>query len=398
MSFLEYQTNPRYVQSENALSEIRRYTYGMGTKYLILTACGSITQKVVDTITDSFESTMASKCNTAFSATNSKYTGQIEQAHRYDSLPRAFTYSFEDIESYKPTKSSVTKLAAIAKERNADVIIGVGGGKGLDLARAVSHDVPCRTVLVPTSPATNAAGSALSVLYSENGSSIDEIMVMPHFPDLVLVDLNIIIDVPPVMLAAGIADSLGAAIEALSRAEHTGQKRYMPDGPWYATELIQTILMKNGKAALKAARRKQITREFESVLTFIFNTCGSVRSARYSFISHLIDEVLLQFEGSHHLMHGFRVGYGNLVQLLYDNKPQDEIKGYLDFCIELGIPITFEQLGIPTVTYEELLNASQTMLSGSTAKSLGFPFSKEDFADNIMKAQKTALTYLQKRR
>ncbi|MHB1315756.1 MAG: iron-containing alcohol dehydrogenase [Christensenellales bacterium] len=394
MGYIEYQTNPRYVQCENALSEIRRYTHGMGKNYLIVTACGTITKQVADTIAGSFTSAMESKCNPAFSKTNSKYAANILQAQKYDAQKLSFDYSFVDCEGMMPTKKSIQKLTAVAKERKADVIIGVGGGRGLDLARAVSHDIPCRTVLAPTSPATNASGSALSVVYNEDGSNIEEIMVMPVFPDLVLADLNIMIRTPPVMLAAGIADSLGAAVEALSRAEHTGQKQYMPDGPWYATELIRTILMKNGRAAMESARKGTITREYESVIACICNTCGSVRSARFSFVSHLMDELLLAFEGSHRLMHGLRVGYGTLAQLAYDKKPLDELHAYIDFCVDLGVPVTFEQLGIQNVSYIQLREASARMLKGNTAVSLGFPFAPEDFADSMMKAERIVKDYL----
>ena len=67
-------------------------------------------------------------------------------------------------------EASLKSLKKAAKEHKADVIIGVGGGKAMDTAKLVAHQLELPVVTIPTSAATCAAWTALSNVYSEAGS------------------------------------------------------------------------------------------------------------------------------------------------------------------------------------------------------------------------------------
>lgn len=392
MGYIEYQTNSRYVQSENALSEIRRYTHGMGKNFLIVTACSVITDKVVKTVTDSFESSMESKCDPSFSATNPKYAANIALAKKYDAQNIDINYSFVDFEGRQTTVNNIAELVAIAKERETDVIIGIGGGKVLDIVRGVSHQHPCKVVLCPTSLSTNASGSGLTIVYNDEGLIVD-MLTMPTLPDLVLVDLSILIETPPIMLVSGLGDAVASATEAISCANAFGRRNYLPDTAWYATENIVKAVMDNGRAAIEASKKKEINHAYESVVPCILNACGSVRSFRISFIPHLFDEVLLNFEGAHKLPHGFRVGYCVLPQMIFDHRPLADIHEYLDFCTDIGLPVNFEQLGMPNPDLDELYKYTKIMMEGTACKVAGYPFIPEDFVYNALKNEKIVADY-----
>ena len=58
--------------------------------------------------------------------------------------------------------------------------------------------------------------------------------------------------------------------------------------------------------------------------------------------------------GVHHLLHGEKVAFGTVAQLILNGAPSSELDVFLEFLLSVDLPITFEQLGIPKVTDDEL--------------------------------------------
>ena len=67
-----------------------------------------------------------------------------------------------------------------------DVIVAVGGGKVIDVAKMLAAD-GAALVVCPTIAATDAPTSAMSILYSDEGE-MNDIVIHVKNPDLVLVD------------------------------------------------------------------------------------------------------------------------------------------------------------------------------------------------------------------
>jgi glycerol dehydrogenase len=64
----------------------------------------------------------------------------------------------------------IDRVAASASENGADAIVGIGGGKTIDAAKAVAHPAGLPLVVVPTIASTDAPTSSLSVVYDEDGA------------------------------------------------------------------------------------------------------------------------------------------------------------------------------------------------------------------------------------
>jgi len=87
------------------------------------------------------------------------------------------------------------------------VIVGAGGGKVLDAARAAAMQVQRPFVSCPPIAFTDAPCSAISVVFSDDGVVV-EILVHPVNPALVLVDSRVIAEAPARLLVAGMGDAL----------------------------------------------------------------------------------------------------------------------------------------------------------------------------------------------
>src|SRR5918997_4351542 len=81
----------------------------------------------------------------------------------------------------------IDRVAAAARDAEADAIVGVGGGKTLDTAKAVAHPAGLPLVIVPTIASTDAPTSAVAVVYTEEGE-FHEYRFFGRNPDAVIVD------------------------------------------------------------------------------------------------------------------------------------------------------------------------------------------------------------------
>jgi len=112
----------------------------------------------------------------------------------------------------------IERIEAAARGERARVIIGAGGGKVLDAARAAAADLNLPVVNCPTIASSDAPCSALSVIYNEDGS-FREYRIYRKNPDLVLVDTQVIAQSPPRLLVAGMGDALATWFEAKTCVE-----------------------------------------------------------------------------------------------------------------------------------------------------------------------------------
>lgn len=66
-------------------------------------------------------------------------------------------------------------------------MLGIGGGKTLDTAKALAHFMDVPVAIAPTIASTDAPCSALSVIYTDSGE-FDRYLMLPHNPNMVIVD------------------------------------------------------------------------------------------------------------------------------------------------------------------------------------------------------------------
>lgn len=102
----------------------------------------------------------------------------------------------------------------MAREQKSTAVVGIGGGKILDTAKAVAHYAVLPAVIVPTVASTDSPCSSLSVVYLDSGE-FDHYLFLNRCPDMVVVvDTAVVAKALVALLVAGMGDAMATYFEA----------------------------------------------------------------------------------------------------------------------------------------------------------------------------------------
>src|SRR5690606_37268041 len=130
-------------------------------------------------------------------------------------------------------------LAAQAKEEGAGVIVGMGGGKALDVAKGGAIRAGLRFISVPTVASNDSPTSTSLAVYDDHHRMV-AVESLGRNPEAVVVDTGLIAGAPAQFLRAGIGDAIAKKFEGEAsqrfggfNAHYTYQLRtaaYIADG------------------------------------------------------------------------------------------------------------------------------------------------------------------------
>lgn len=246
------------------------------------------------------------------------------------------------------TPAEVERVGAAARSLGARAIVGAGGGKVLDAARAVAADLELPVVNCPTVASSDAPCSALSVLYTEAGT-VHSYRIYRRNPDLVLVDTHVIAQGPPRLLAAGMGDALATWFEA--KACEASGARNMRGGASTRSalalaRLCYDTLLADGTAALEAVRNRTTGPALERLVEANTLLSGLGFESSGLAAAHAVHNGLTEAPGIHAFYHGEKVAFGVLVQLALEQQPEAVWGEVLDFSVRVGLPLTLAELDL----------------------------------------------------
>ncbi len=305
----------KYIQGPNVLAELGSRCDTLGEHALILISNGGW-ERLGDTISESF-----AKASAEFERV--PFGGEC-------------------------TEKAIQEAMEKAKECGCDVIVGIGGGKTIDTARAAADILKMPMISCPTIAATDAPTSALAIIYTEDGVFVES-KGLRRNPDIVLVDSAIIAASPVRLTVSGMGDGLATYYEA--RACYAHEAANSAGGISTITAMAiatacRDTILENGYKAKLALEEGALTRSVEAIIEANTLMSGLGFENAGLAAAHSINNGLSAVEECHAMYHGEKVAFGIITQLILENAPEEELYEVIDFCRAVGLPVSLEELGV----------------------------------------------------
>ncbi len=294
------------------------------------------------------------------------------------------------------TAAEIRRGGQAARDAGARVIIGAGGGKVLDTARAIAADLSLPIVNCPTLASSDAPCSALSVVYTAAGEW-EAYRIYRRNPDLVLVDTSVIARSPVRPLVAGMGDALATWFEAKACWE-SGAKNMRGGASTRSAlalaELCYKTLLSDGSAAIEALHRHESNDALERLVEANTLLSGLGFESSGLAAAHAVHNGLTTAPGTHSYMHGEKVAFGLVAQLMLESQPETIIQEVLAFSNSVGLPTTFAGVGIGDPTPELLRTiAERATAPGETIHNEPMTVTADMVVDAMCAADAAGIAY-----
>ncbi|MBA4536578.1 glycerol dehydrogenase [Bacillus aquiflavi] len=298
--------------------------------------------------------------------------------------------------NYQITQEEIDRHREAIRKTGANVIVGIGGGKTLDTAKATAYYEHLPVVIFPTIASTDAPCTALAVIYNSDGS-FDRYLFLPANPDVVLADTNILAAAPTRFFVAGIGDALATYFEARA-CYHKNGDNLANMKPSLAglglSKMCYDTILKYGHQAKIAVDHGISTPAVENTIEATIYLSGVGAEAGGLAAAHAIHNGMTAVPSLHKAQHGEKVVFGLLTQLVLENAPKEELETVIEFIKKVGLPLTLNDLGLDKFREEEWRKvAEDACAEGDTMGNMPHPVTPDDVYQAIIAANALAEYY-----
>lgn len=308
----------------------------------------------------------------------------------HDKIEKSFEGT-EDIRQYEifggvSSVGEIERMRKIVRENRLNVVVGVGGGSAIDAAKATAHYEKLPVVIIPTVVATDAPCTGLSVIYNDD-ETFNSYLFYPKNPEAVIVDSDVIAKSPVKFLVAGMGDALGTYFEARA-CQRTDAPSLEFGGITRSAmalcKLCYETLKEYGAAAKHACENQVVTPALDAIIEANVYLSGVGADNGGLAVAHSFYNGLTAL-GGHSAPHGNCVAYGTLVQLILEGAPKAEFKEVQDFCREVGLPVTLEEIGVTTKEQVKVI-AEHACVEGESIHNMVADVTADQLYDAILAA------------
>ncbi len=304
--------NPeKYISEPDALKNCGRYTSQYGRRIFAIggkRALDAVMGKVKETL-------LASECEVEF--------------HIMDGYP---------------THEKIIEYTILSYQFNADLVMGIGGGKVIDIAKAVGNYRSLPVVCIPTVATSAVAWTSKTILYKNDGS-YDFTQINKDNSKLIIADTDVIKAAPKRYLISGIIEALSHFYELEPLMD-----KYAPD-----TVLSQMLaIAKEMRIIIDGYREKFLFGELSNeeiqelidCIIYLGGMCTSVNKGLvYRGFAHPFVQSCSKETPTSGILMGEKVGYGLLVQFILKERPDEYVEKFARFLKDCNCVFTFSRLG-----------------------------------------------------
>lgn len=244
------------------------------------------------------------------------------------------------------TLAEGARLTAAAA--GADVVVGIGGGKAIDIGKYAGLHAGLPVFSMPTIASNDAPTSRLIVLYNED-HSVTGTEFLPANPDVVLVDTDIIAAAPPRLLRAGIGDALTKFYEARAAQASAGMNSFSASPPYLGRrlgEICLEVIHRLAAPVLADLERGRRHAGFEELVETLILLSGLAFESGGLSVAHSMVRGLTRVPALSNWLHGEQVAYSTLVQIMLEGDAA-ELAQAIAFNRRLGLPAALRDMGVP---------------------------------------------------
>ncbi len=251
------------------------------------------------------------------------------------------------------TQMDVEAVCSLIEETKVGMVVSVGGGKTIDVAKLASFNKGIPFISVPTSAAHDGISSPVASLKSEKGA----LSIMAHPPIALLADMEVIAKSPKRHIVSGVGD-----IIAKFTAVRDWGLAHRLKGEYYGEYAASLALM---SAKLVAENVDLIARGLdvglrtliEALISCGYAMCIAGSSRPCSGSEHLFAHALERIVGDRSF-HGERCGLGTIMMMYLHGGDWKNIK---DVLLKVGAPTTAKELGVRDEDIIEALGLAHTI-------------------------------------
>ena len=247
------------------------------------------------------------------------------------------------------------KIAERCIATDIDCIVGLGGGKVLDVCKYAAYVSKTKYLAIPTTAANDGLVSPIAVLKRNDGlpRSLGAAM-----PDMALIDIEVIAEGPVQNIKAGIGDTISnyMALKDWNLAEKRGKDHI---------NTYAYLMSKNSLDALMNVSFNEINLELVEILInslllsgIAMEFAGSSRPV--SGAEHCFSHALDYFCPKKNL-HGLQVALGTIAILKMIDEPYDELLKYLH---NFNVVVNPSILGIDKSVFVACMQSASSMRKG----------------------------------
>lgn len=285
------------------------------------------------------------------------------------------------------TAAAADDLAAERPGIGTGVVVGVGGGKALDAAKAVSLRLGIPVVTVPTI-ASNDSPTSRAVAMYDDAHRLVAVDQLPANPHAVVVDTSLVAAAPASYLRAGVGDAIAKRFEAAGCAAGTGVTtlgtRPLLVGAVVATAAYD-VIRAHAARGLAACERGAVTEDLEAVVEAVILLSGLGFENGGLSLAHSLTRGLMQARGARSALHGQHVSWATLVQLTVEGSPAvNELRSFLR---SIGLATSLPDLGMPNPTLEEIRAIVRVTMGAPHLSNLARPIDEDDVLVAILEVE-----------